>query len=130
MMRRTFLVLVPLALTTLVLGSCGSSSSAQNLGDRPFVNEQGKRAVTVEVVDNNFEPAFLKISTGTTVTFTVKGRNRHNVISIGDAFKSSDLLNPGDSVKVAFKKTGDFPLDCSLHGTPTSGMTGGIRVVD
>ena len=130
MMRRTFLVFVPLALTTLVLGSCGSSSSAQNLGDRPFVNEQGKRAVTVEVVDNNFEPAFLKISTGTTVTFTVKGRNRHNVISIGDSFKSSDLLNPGDSVKVAFKKTGDFPLDCSLHGTPTSGMTGGIRVVD
>ena len=64
-----------------------------------------------------------------TVTFAVKGHNRHNVIWVGDTFKASPLLDPSESVKDTFDDTGDYAYYCSLHGTPTSRMTGGIRVV-
>jgi len=129
-MRRLLPVLVPLALIPVVATGCGSDTrNGGDLSGKPFTNELGKRAVTVELVDNTFEPAYTKVTKGTTVTFVNSGRNRHDVISVGDAFKSSGLLQAGARVKVTFTHTGDFQLSCSLHGTRTSGMTGGIRVV-
>ena len=39
-------------------------------------------------------------------------------------------FDPGDEGAVTFDEVGDFPYYCSLHGTPTKGMIGGIRVVE
>ena len=129
-MHRRLRVLVPLVLIPVVVAGCGSgTASGGDLSAKPFTNEQHHRAVMVELVDNNFEPAYVMITKGTTVTFTNSGHNRHNVISVGDAFTSSGLLETGERVKVTFTDTGDFALFCSLHGTPTSGMTGGVRVL-
>lgn len=128
-MRRLLPVLVPLALMPVIAGCGSDAKNGGDLSGKSFTNEQGKRAVTVELVDNNFEPAYVKVSKGTTVTFVNSGHNRHDVISVGDAFTSSGLLEPGERVKVTFTDAGDFALSCSLHGTPTSGMTGGVRVV-
>ena len=63
------------------------------------------------------------------MTFVNRGHNKHNVVAVGDGFKRSDILERGDSYKVIFEKPGDFALYCSLHGTASSGMTGGVRVV-
>ena len=130
-MRRISRTLVPLALVSVVLVGCGrdGSLSGGDLSGKKFENERGKRSVTVEAVDNNFVPHYITVSKGTTVTFINKGHNRHNVIWVGDTFKASALLDPDDSVKVTLEEAGDYAYYCSLHGTPTSRMTGGIRVV-
>ena len=130
-MRRHYRVLIALALMTVIIVGCGSdsSSSTGDLSGKKFGDEQGKQSVTVDAVDNNFEAPYITVDTGTTVTFVNQGHNRHNVVWVGDTFKASPLLDRGDSVKVTLKEAGDYPYYCSLHGTPTSGMTGGIRVV-
>jgi len=116
---------------TVVLVGCGSDSSSGHgdLSGKQFQNEQNKKSVTIDAVDNNFETPYITVSKGTTVTFVNKGHNKHNVVWVGDTFKASPLLERGDSVKVTFENDGDFAFYCSLHGTPTSGMTGGVRVV-
>lgn len=131
-MRRITRVLVSFALITVGLVGCGSdgSSSGADLSGKNFDNEQGKRAVTVDLVDNKFEPAYVTVSTGTTVTFDNTGHNRHNVISVEDGFESiTSPFTGGESHKVTFDDAGDYPYYCSLHGTAARGMTGGIRVV-
>ncbi len=130
-MRIIVRVLVPLALITATTAGCGSdgSPSSVDLTGKKLENEQGKRAVTVAAVDNNFEPGYITVSTGTKVTFVNQGHNRHNVIWVDDAFAPSRLLDADDSVKVTLEDAGDYAYYCSLHGTPTSGMRGGIRVV-
>ena len=103
--------------------------STGSLAGQKISDETGRRAVTIEAVDNVFAPQFTSVSTGTTVTFENAGHNRHDVISVGHGFGSSHILEPGDTWKVTFRTAGDFRFYCSLHGTPTSGMTGGVRVV-
>lgn len=127
---RLFKLAIMIAFAGTAVAACGSdATSGQTLNGKKFAVETGKRAVTVDVVDNNFQPAYVIVRAGTKVTFLNRGRNRHNVLSVGDGFTSSGFLSHDDSWKVTFKDVGDFPLYCSLHGTPTSGMTGGIRVV-
>lgn len=129
-MRAIARVLVPFALATVVLVGCGGeSSSSGDLSGKKFENEQGKKSVTVDAVDNNFVAPYITVSTGTTVTFINEGRNKHNVLWVGDTFPASALLDPSESVKETFDDAGDYAYYCSLHGTATSGMTGGIRVV-
>ena len=114
----------------VAVAACGSDTSAgQTLNGKKFTVKTGTRSVTVDMVDNNFQPEYVTVSAGTRVTFLNRGHNRHNVFSVGDGFTSSGFLGRGDSWKVTFKDAGDYPLYCSLHGTPTSGMVGGIRVI-
>lgn len=122
-------VLVPAALAAAIVVGCGSSSpSTGNLDGKQFDQQTGKKSVTIDAADNVFQAPYTEISKGTTVTFKNAGHNEHNVVSVGSAFPTSKLLQPGDSYTVTFKNAGDFQFYCSLHGTPTSGMTGGARV--
>ena len=132
-MRCSLRLVLPLALITGILVGCGSGSPSGggDLSGKEFQNAQGKRSVTVEAGDNNFTPAYVEVSTGTTVKFEYTGRNHHNEIAVDNGFKSiTRTFNTGDSVTVTFDKPGEYPYYCSLHGTPTRGMTGGIRVVE
>ena len=123
--------LVPTALVLGLLVACGSNGgpSTGSLSGQKISNETGARAVTIGAADNAFDPQFSSVSAGTTVTFRNTGHHPHNVISVGHGFRSSRILEPGDTWKVTFRKAGDFRFYCSLHGTPTSGMDGGVRVV-
>ena len=119
-----------IAFAGVAVAACGSNtSSSQTLNGKKFRVETGTRSVTVDMVDNNFQPEYVTVRAGTKVTFLNRGHNRHNVFSVDDGFTSSGFLGRGDSWKVTFKDAGDYPLYCSLHGTATSGMVGGIRVV-
>jgi plastocyanin len=134
-MRAALVILAVLSAGVLV--GCGddddSGSTAVNLDDAVFVDETGSDAVTVDAVDNNFRPEYIEVSAGTTVTFDNRGRSVHNVIPAEEgAFETveADDFEPEDSADIVFDEPGDYAYYCSLHGTATAGMIGGIRVVE
>lgn len=113
--------------------ACGSETGTEgvDLTGKPFQNLRDEADVTIDSADNRFTPQYVTVSVGTTVTFDNVGRNPHNVISIGDTFSSVDTadFNPDATAAITFETVGDFPYYCTLHGTPTKGMTGAVRVV-
>lgn len=117
-----------------VLVACGASdsSTAVDLAGKQFQNHRGDRTLTVDAADNTFRPQYVTVRAGTKVTFDNVGRNQHNVVSVDDAFVSVDTpsFQPGDTKTIAFSEVGDFSYYCTLHGTPTKGMIGAIRVVE
>lgn len=131
------IVLRPLAAlvigAALVAGCGGDDGGAEgvDIGDEDFEDLTGSDDVTVEALDNNFSPKYVEVDAGATVTFSNEGRNQHNVFPAEDGafapIETSDL-GPGESASITFEEPGDYPYYCTLHGTTTKGMVGGIRV--
>jgi plastocyanin len=133
------------AAVTLLVG-CGdggatseSSSSGSNsatsvdVADSKFTSKTLQRTVQVTVVDNTFEPSYLRVSPGTKLVFTNNGRNDHNVTPVDpksfDAIPT-DKFGPGRVASVTVGRTGDYGFYCSIHGTKRlNGQSGVIRVV-
>ncbi len=112
-------------------GSDGDSKITVPAAD--WVDETGKGSITIITKDNNFTPEYVKVSPGTKIVFDNKGRTAHNVIpSVKDQFESIpvDDLQPGDKATLVIDDAGEYPYYCSLHGTKTKGMIGGIEVVE
>lgn len=138
--------LVPLVLfVALVAAACGgddggSSSGADDpaaglpeVADSEFVDMTGEAAITIDAKDNKFDPQFVTVSPGTKVTFDNVGRNPHNVIPVDkDQFDAvpTDEFQPNDTATIQFDDAGLYPYYCSLHGTPSAGMDGRIRVAE
>jgi plastocyanin len=128
-------------LVALVPAACsdsgGGSASGQvdGLPDVPAKDYQdltGKKTVTVDAVDNAFQPQYIKVSKGTKVEFTNTGQNPHNVFAADQgAFTDVpvDQFGPGATADVTLDDAGTFPYYCSLHGTAKRGMNGRIIVV-
>jgi plastocyanin len=142
--------LVALALALLVLTGCGDSDDAAvddtaattttaagaevpDLTDAEWTDLTAEADVKVQARDNVFVKPYIEVKAGTTVTFTNRGRNQHNVIAVPEGtFETIDAedLEPGTSQEITFTAPGDYPYYCSLHGTTTKGMVGAIRVVE
>ncbi len=115
----------------------GSDAATQEavklMDDGDIIDETGEKAVTVDAVDNNFKPEYIEVTKGTKVKFVNKGGNKHNVSPVAEGeFKpiDTDEFDPGEDGTITFDEAGDFPYYCTLHGTKTKGMIGGIKVVD
>lgn len=136
--------LLPIALTAALVAfgaaGCGGDDTAApppetavDLSAKNFTLQMTSTQVEVGALDNQFTPPYVQVRRGSTVTFENDGRNQHNVLPVVDgAFTpvETDAFQPGASATVTFDQAGDFPYYCSLHGTPTKGMTGAIRVVE
>ena len=137
------------AVAALVLVGCGdgddttasddvttttsAASATPDLSGAEWADLTTETAVKVQARDNVFVKPYIEVKAGTTVTFTNRGRNQHNVIAVPEGtFESieADDLEPGTSQEVTFTAPGDYPYYCSLHGTTTKGMVGAIRVVE
>jgi plastocyanin len=145
MLRRT-LTVAPLLSLAVLVGACSSNDDTSStttealkpadgpdLSQADFVDETASTAVDVEVRDNTFHAPYIEVKVGTTVTFTNKGKNKHDVYPVEDgAFTpiEVDELDPGEAGTVTFDEAGDVPYYCTLHGTTTKGMIGAIRVVE
>lgn len=115
------------ATTAATGGSTGPDLSAETFDDLT-----GESTVSVQARDNSFVKPYIEVSAGTTVDFTNKGRNQHNVIPTTDgAFAEipADEFQPKDEGSITFALPGDYAYYCSLHGTTTKGMVGAIRVL-
>ena len=136
--------------TTLLAVSCGSGESATtpedpaptttapeaeiDLSDKDFKDLTGEDEVVVQARDNTFTPGYIEVSPGTKVVFRNVGRTDHNVIPAEDgAFEPIEAIEfaPKDEIEMTFNHEGTYPFPyyCSLHGTPTKGMVGAVRVV-
>lgn len=139
-----------LAVIALTLSACGDGESATGTTDpvdttapagddvpdlsvEEFDDLTAETAVDVVARDNTFVPAYIEVRAGTTVTFTNRGRNQHNVLPTTEgAFPTIEAedLEPGTSQDITFDAPGDYPYYCSLHGTKTKGMVGAVRVME
>jgi plastocyanin len=86
----------------------------------------------VTALDNTFRVADIEVKPGTTVTWTNKGRNDHDVKpAAGDAWGvAADGFTPGAVYTETFDRPGVYHYYCSIHGTADSGMVGTVVVAD
>ena len=130
----------------LLLGACGDDGGGESgsgsdgpleglpaVADSEYEDSTGQDAVEIDVRDNTFGPQYITVSPGTEITFTNNGRNPHNALPVEEgAFEDVpvDELQPDDQAARSFDEPGDYPYYCSLHGTPSRGMVGRIRVAE
>lgn len=139
-LTRLALVVALLAGATLV-AACSSSgdgaSSTDTAGDAggldlsSAVDLTGRTTVEIEVRDNVYEPKVFTVDPGTTITFTNKGANPHNVIPVTSGeFTPIDTgtLDPGMSASITVGNAGPYRFYCSLHGSPNKGQRGVVVV--
>lgn len=131
----TSVTLPPFAATSQV---SAASTGANGSPLRFSVSSTGATSsATVRVVDNEFQPENLQISTGGSVTFQwLNGAGPHNVTPVGANTipASSNPAPPGThdapySFSTTFPTSGTFAFFCGVHGTPSSGMRGSVTVV-
>ncbi|MEO6629828.1 MAG: plastocyanin/azurin family copper-binding protein [Aquihabitans sp.] len=144
-LRTAALILV----IALPLGACGDGESSSpapsagdtkpikptggvDLADKDFVDLTSSSNVAVQARDNSFVKPYIEVKAGTTITFTNRGRNDHNLLPATDgAFQGIEVENfgPKGTDAITFDRPGDYPYYCSLHGTLTKGMIGAVRVL-
>jgi plastocyanin len=107
-------------------GQADDTPTAQD----PVVLEGDEVAVTS--LDNTFRAPVIQVQPGTTVVWSNRGRNQHDVLPVeGDAWgvDISDF-QPGDTYSHTFDEPGTYPYYCSIHGTTTTGMVGSVVVAE
>jgi plastocyanin len=117
MIKRT--LTIGLAVAALGLGACGGS-------DEPAASTapQASGGTTVQIADNSFTPANLKVSAGDTVTFRNDGAIAHTATATEGADFDSGSIAPGDEFTFTPTEAGTVSYVCTFH----PGMQGTIEV--
>lgn len=79
--------------------------------------------------DFNFQPQDLTVVAGTTVVWVNQDGAPHNVTLV-DGTVASDNFFQGEAFEITFEEPGVYPIYCTLHGNPTSGMIGTVTVLE
>lgn len=84
----------------------------------------------VTALDNSFDAQVVKVAPGTTVRWTNKGRQDHDVIPAegGSWGAEVDDFHPGDVYEHTFVEPGTYDYYCTIHGTSDRGMIGTVIV--
>ena len=91
---------------------------------RVTANDQPSAANAEVTIDNfSFGPETLKVSVGTTVTWTNRDDIPHTVVSTDGVFKSK-VRDTDEKFSFTFTKAGTYPYFCSVHPK----MTGKVVV--
>jgi quinohemoprotein ethanol dehydrogenase len=69
----------------------------------------------VKLVDYNFSPARIAVTTGTKVTFTNVGTQPHNAAGADGGGWDTGLLSTGETASVTFNKPGTYNYICTPH---------------
>jgi plastocyanin len=113
----TWIGLGCLALTIVVLGLLaftggGSSGPRHNSRQEPVVSDAAR--VTVDVVDNDFEPSDLTVRRGAEVVWRFRGGAAHDVTEDRGAFESG-IMRKGDEFTLTVTEPGTYYYYCTLH---------------
>jgi plastocyanin len=84
----------------------------------------------VTALDNSFADVGISVPAGTTVRWTNRGRQDHDVIPVeGDAWGAEvEQFHPGDTYEYTFTEPGTYNYFCTIHGTAARGMVGVVVV--
>jgi plastocyanin len=88
----------------------------------PPAAPQAAANVAVLIQNYHFEPSVLKVSAGTTITWTNKDDDVHTVMDAAGSFRS-DALDSGQTYSVKFEKPGVYRIACSLHPQMSATIT-------
>ncbi|HEX6255546.1 MAG TPA: plastocyanin/azurin family copper-binding protein [Euzebyales bacterium] len=116
MMSTRYLPALIILLVTALLTACGRASA---IGDDD--TDAPVATTTVQVVDNDFEPANAEVTAGDTMTWQWAGANQHNVV-VGDV---ASAVQDAGTFEHTFTEPGTYEYRCTLHG----GMRGTVTVV-
>lgn len=130
--RRTWTSPLLTALAVLSLAACGGSGDPAGPNGQPPPppppSTDPVATTSVEVRDNLFDPAAIRVSTGATVTWTWAGSTEHNVTWVEANLSNSPTQSSGTFDVAMPSAPGQLVYFCTLHGTPTSGMRGTITI--
>ncbi len=96
----------------------GQSSLA--IVDSPLTT--GSSGVAVNIDNFSFKPATLRISSGSTVTWTNKDDIPHNVVNTSGKF-ASPVLDTDQKYSFTFYEAGTYPYYCKIHPMMTATIT-------
>jgi plastocyanin len=139
---RGLVVVAAAALLALTAGCGGGTRALQRGGPATTedpnllpvggaVDRTGQAEVRIDVPDNSYEPAVVRVSPGTRVVWVNRGYNQHNVTP--DAPGSfpgvpTGELDPRQEAARTMDRSGIHRYHCSLHGSPTKGQRGAVVV--
>ncbi len=105
------------AVGTAIL-SCGGGDA----GTGPHPDPGPSTSSSVDVGDNFFSPRATTVPVGTTVTWSWKGSNTHDVtFTSGPAGPSSTIKSSGTFAR-QFTEAGTYDYFCGVHGPAMSGQ--------
>jgi plastocyanin len=123
---------------TIVAEADGLAGSPVNFSATAVVPVPAPTSIAVTASNNLFRsernqtvnPAVDTVAAGGTVTWTwAVGAVQHNVTSTGSpSFPSSTTKSAPASHEFVFSTPGTYSYYCTVHGSPTDGMRGRIRV--
>ena len=111
-----------------------SSSSGESAGPGDSVPEDVVAIETdpadVTALDNTFDDEAIQVRPGTTVRWTNRGRQDHDIAPAeGDGWGVGvDDFAPDDVYEHTFDRPGTYNYYCTIHGTAARGMVGVIVV--
>jgi plastocyanin len=117
------LLLVAAAGAALFFAFTGGDAPKRRLRQEPVVTNE--MAVSVDVVDRDYEPRDLTVPLGATVTWKFEGDLPHNVVDDRGAFESP-IYDKGDEWTLTLDEPGTYYYYCTLHHS----MQGTLVVAD
>jgi len=138
--RRSVLAGVAAIATAGCLGGSEEDIESDTYGDwfrgannfEGTVDRTDRSEVTVAVGAGDgfaFDPAAVRVSTGTTVRWEWTGRGaQHNVVEEDGVFESELYFDEGETFSHTFDEPGVYRYVCTPH--QTQGMLGAVEVVD
>jgi len=138
--RRSVLAGVAAIATAGCLGGSEEDIESDTYGDwfrgannfEGTVDRTDRSEVTVAVGAGDgfaFDPAAVRVSTGTTVRWEWTGRGaQHNVVEEDGVFESELYFDEGETFSHTFDEPGVYRYVCTPH--QTQGMLGAVEVVE
>lgn len=103
-----------MALRALLVGGALSTTTFASAGSA--LPDSGKaEGAAVSITNYKFDAPVLRISPGTTVTWTNADEAPHTVTSTDKRFVSSPALDSNDHYAYTFTKAGTYHYYCTLH---------------
>lgn len=112
-----------MAVLLFAVSACGGDSGTSS--DNVSTTGPEIKSSQVMMKGNQFDPADLTVSLGTTVTWSNADSVAHNVKASGGAFSSGNM-DPGTNFGYTFNATGTFDYACTIHPS----MKGKVTVTE
>ena len=120
MKRLLALLIACLALTIAACGGDDDDDAGNGDAATPTTEQtdtgaapDGGEAVSISIIDNDYDPAETTVPAGTTVTWTNDGQAPHTVTAEG-SFDSGDI-EPGGTFEETLDEPGTIDYVCTIH---------------